>query len=244
MPRLKLSFLGTVQVSLDGKLVCKFRSVKAQALLAYLALEATRPHSRAALSDLFWPRSAASAAQQNLRQTLRRLHLALGENGSRASPAPPFLKITRHTVQFNAQSDHWLDVAEFQARLERGQWEQAIELYQDHFLTSLNLPDSAAFEQWAVVIQEHLQGQALQALAHLTQHYLALADYERAQAYARRQLAWEPWREQAHRQLMLILAASGQRNAALAQYELCRHSLLEQAGIEPAVKTRALYTHP
>jgi DNA-binding SARP family transcriptional activator len=35
-------------------------------------------------------------------------------------------------------------------------------------------------------------------------------------------LAIDPWREEAHRQLMLALARSGQRSAALAQYILRR----------------------
>ena len=35
----------------------------------------------------------------------------------------------------------------------------------------------------------------------------------------RRLLHFEPWREEGHRQLMTWLAHSGQRNAALLQYE-------------------------
>jgi DNA-binding SARP family transcriptional activator len=36
------------------------------------------------------------------------------------------------------------------------------------------------------------------------------------------------------------LALSGQRNAALAQYEKCRRLLVDELGIEPAARTREL----
>jgi len=51
----------------------------------------------------------------------------------------------------------------------------------------------------------------------------------------------EPWREEAHRQLMRILAHSGQRSAALAQYKVCRRILAEELGVEPDAETQALY---
>ena len=51
MPHLSLRLLGPFQASLDDQPLTGFRSVKNQALLAYLALEADRAHSRAALAD-------------------------------------------------------------------------------------------------------------------------------------------------------------------------------------------------
>ncbi len=58
--------------------------------------------------------------------------------------------------------------------------------------------------------------------------------------YARRILQLEPWREEAHRQLMLLLAQSGQRSAALAQYELCRQALRSELNVEPDAATLEL----
>jgi DNA-binding SARP family transcriptional activator len=241
MPHLKLSFLGAAHVTLNGKPVQKFRSIKAQALLAYLATESNQPHTRKFLAELFWPEKPIAVALQNLRQTLHRLCLALNGHDSQAATASSFLSITRYTLQFNTGSDYWLDVAEFLTCLERGRQERAVELYRDHFLTELYLPDSVAFEQWATMIRERLHSQILHVLNQLTQHYLALAAYDRVQFYARRQLALEPWHEQAHRQLMLALVANGQRVAALAQYKICCHILMQELGIEPAAKTTALY---
>jgi DNA-binding SARP family transcriptional activator len=51
--------------------------------------------------------------------------------------------------------------------------------------------------------------------------------------YAARLLSLDPWRETAHRQLMILLARNGQRSAALAQYETCRQVIDEEFGVEP-----------
>ena len=75
----------------------------------------------------------------------------------------------------------------------------------------------------------------------LTAHYQNQGNYEQVQRYAERQLALEPWREEAHRQLMWALAMDGGRGAALAQYETCRRLLADELGVEPAEETVALY---
>jgi len=64
---------------------------------------------------------------------------------------------------------------------------------------------------------------------------------ERTHHYAWQQVTLEPWREEAHRRLMRVLAASGQRSAALAQYETCRRLLAEELGVEPSAEIRETY---
>jgi predicted ATPase/class 3 adenylate cyclase len=81
----------------------------------------------------------------------------------------------------------------------------------------------------------------LAILDRLVEWYEQRGEYERASAYAWRQVELEPWQEEAHRQLMRLLALSGQRSAALAQYETCRRLLAEELGVEPGTKTTELY---
>jgi predicted ATPase len=118
---------------------------------------------------------------------------------------------------------------------------QAVELYRGDFLAGFALPGSAAFEEWALVRREQLHQQALDALDTLAVAYERRADYTALCRYARRQLALEPWREPAHRQLMRGLALAGDRRAALAQYEACGRVLAAELGIEPETETTALY---
>lgn len=55
MARLMLFFLGPFQATLDGRPVLGFESNKVRALLAYLAVEAARPHARETVAALLWP---------------------------------------------------------------------------------------------------------------------------------------------------------------------------------------------
>ena len=78
-PMLNLQFLGTFTVTRNGTPVTSFRSDKARALLAYLAIERDYPHARSTLCALLWPDMPETTALQNLRQTLSRLRHALGD---------------------------------------------------------------------------------------------------------------------------------------------------------------------
>src|SRR5436189_2068452 len=89
--------------------------------------------------------------------------------------------------------------------------------------------------------REGLRRQALEAFHRLSTYHDARAEYEPALQYAYRQLDLEPWREEAHRQVMRLLALTGQRSAALAQYETCRQVLAEELDAEPDAETTALY---
>src|SRR5262245_64555574 len=113
MAGLSLALLGPLRITLDGQPVSGFAYHKARALLAYLAVEAERPHHRDALVGLLWPELPDSAARTNLRQALANLREVIGD----AAATPPFLLITRDTIQFNPASDYELDVAAFSALL-------------------------------------------------------------------------------------------------------------------------------
>jgi DNA-binding SARP family transcriptional activator len=109
MAHLSLALLGPLQVQLDGAPITAFESDKVRALLAYLALEADRPHRRAALAGLLWPERPERAAHLSLNQALANLRQAIGDRSALA----PVLHITPETIQWNTASDHDLDVAAF-----------------------------------------------------------------------------------------------------------------------------------
>jgi DNA-binding SARP family transcriptional activator/tetratricopeptide (TPR) repeat protein len=236
MAHLSLTFLGAFQATLAGKPLTAFRSARVQGLLVYLALTNQQPHARDVLAALFWPEKPDAVAKQNLRQSLYHLRQMLGETDPQGES---YLLVTRSTVQFNSASDHSLDVTAFLTCLESAQPEQAATLYRGDLLPGFTC-DSLPFEEWLRVERERLHRLALDALFELTARSLAGADYHMAQSLARRQLALEPWREEAHRQLMLALALRGERSAALAQYAACRVVLEQELGAEPSAETEAL----
>jgi WD40 repeat protein/DNA-binding SARP family transcriptional activator len=246
MACLSLSLMGTFQVSLDGEPATGFKSDKVRGLLAYLAVEAGRPHRREALASLLWPDWPDRSTLSNLRYNLSDLRQAIGD----PQASPPFLQITHDTVQFNTASDHWLDVTAFLELTEQAKstatdsaqtLEQAVALYQGDFLSGFSIKDSAPFDEWALLKREQLHRQMMSALYNLANLFEQRGAYELAQTYARRQVELEPWNEEAHQQLMRVLALGGHRSTALAQYANCRRSLVEELGVEPSHETTTLY---
>ncbi|MGD8738136.1 MAG: BTAD domain-containing putative transcriptional regulator, partial [Anaerolineae bacterium] len=240
MARLSISCLGSFQVRLDGQPVTDFKSNKVRALLAYLVVEADRSHRREVLAGLLWPEWPDRDALSNLRYALSDLR---GTIGDRAAD-PPFLLITRSTLQFNAASDHWLDVASF-AELgqldDQSSLDEAATLYRGSFLEGFTLSDSAAFEEWMLFTRERLARRISATLHKLAETCEQRGAFGQAQSYARRQIELEPWDEMAHQHLMRALALAGQRSAALAQYEACRRLLADELGVEPGMATTRLY---
>ena len=81
----------------------------------------------------------------------------------------------------------------------------------------------------------------IEALHRLASECVRKGDTAEAIAYLNRLLILEPWREEARRDLMRLLAETGQRSAALSEYETCRRILLAELGVEPGEETVALY---
>ncbi|NJK80868.1 MAG: hypothetical protein HC914_13605 [Chloroflexaceae bacterium] len=248
MSRLVIQTLGTFQITLDGTVVTRFDSNKARALLLYLAVEATRPHSRDTLIHLFWADLPEAEARHNLRQTLHRLRQALSE----LHDAPHFLLVTRHTIQFNPTSEYWLDATAFRAlRNEHASLpegtsdlhllEQLTQLYQGDFLGQSYLVNTVEFETWLLEQRTDLRRQATLALEELATAALHIHNYGQAEAAARRLLQLDPLAEQPNRLLMHIFTHMGQPNAALQHYEGFRGLLLHELGLAPEPATTALY---
>ncbi len=253
MSHLTLLLLGTFQVLLDGRPVSRFGYDKVRALLAYLVMSSGLALRREALAGLLWPDQPARAARHSLSQAVLTLRRALEDRAAR----PPFILTDRDTLQFNPRSSFQVDALDFAAHLEAAsahphlaledcpacirRLEAAVALYRGEFLHGLLVGDSMDFEEWVVSWRERLHMQAVSALHGLARHYAFRGKYRQAQQFARRQVELEPYREEAHRQLMRILARSGQRSAALAQYRACAEILSAELGVEPDRETRALY---
>ncbi|MEJ2737394.1 MAG: AAA family ATPase [Anaerolineae bacterium] len=230
---LQIRLLGSPEISLHGAPVRGLRSVKAQALLFYLAVSAT-PHTRAALATLLWGDFPDSAARSNLRKALHYLR----------SHLEGYLAIERDSVGLSPDADCWVDVAEFDAALQDGtesSLQRATELYRGDFLEGFYIRDALDFEGWWLAERARLRERMLDSLYGLADRRARLGDLEGAIALTRRFLDLEPWREEAHRRLMGWLALNGQRSAALAQFEACRQVLEEELAVEPAAETIALY---
>lgn len=235
---LRLRLLGTPQVWVGDQPLTGLTTAKAQALLFYVAVTAGTPHPRDIIATLLWGEMAETQAKQNLRTVLPELRRLVGAH----------LHIDRQTVAFDRSSSYWLDVEMFRHSLRSGQSpvalatrQAAVDLYQGDFLSGFYVNNAPAFEAWLVAQHEQLHLLMVEALAGLVNEYAQQTAYTAALAANRRLLALEPWSEPAHRQQMLLLAQTGERTAALAQYETCRRLLAAEFGVEPLAETTALY---
>ncbi|MFQ5433853.1 MAG: BTAD domain-containing putative transcriptional regulator [Anaerolineae bacterium] len=232
MTDLSIRLLGPFQVEAAGEPITSFASDRVRALLAYLATEADQPHRRDKLAGLLWPNSPQKTARTNLRRALSYCRKAIGDHHAN----PPYLLITRQTIQFNSAGDAWVDVAAFTAvsnspgglrdRLdststnlrEDEALEAAAVLYRGHFLEGFYVDGSLPFEEWALLKGERFQRQALLLLHRLVAHYEARGAYERAVPHAWRQVELDPFQEPAQRQVIRWIVFGGSR------WALCRAS--------------------
>jgi predicted ATPase/DNA-binding SARP family transcriptional activator len=243
MAHLELCLLGAFQVRLDGAEITGFESNKVRALLAILAAEAPRPRPRESLAELLWPGWPQQAAMSNLRYALSDLRKTIGDRGAK----PPFLLVTRERIQWNPECGGWVDVHLLNQAVtssEPGALENlrtAVELYRGPFLEGFSLAECAEFNEWLLGKRAYYQQHVLQVLQRLAEEYEKRGDYPSGLLYARRALEIELWLEEGHRQVMRLLALSGQRSVALAQYEECKRLLERELGTGPSVETRQLY---
>jgi len=244
---LRLYFLGPPRIERDGQTI-EPDTRKATALLAYLAVTG-QFQTRDALAALLWPDMDDQHARAALRRTLSSLRAFVGDAA---------LYVSRDGLGVNPDG-LWCDVTAFEAAVvETGRHahthapdkpcpdciarlEAAVALYRDAFLSGFSLRDSAAFDDWQVAVGEGLRRSLTTALARLVAAHSAAGAFDRAADHARRWLAVDPLREEAHRWLMRLYAWNGARDLALRQYREAVRVLDEELGVEPLPETTALY---
>ena len=241
--QLNVRLFGNPSMEIDGVPVKGFISNKAVALVYYLAATG-RTHRRDMLATLLWGEFEDAKAKKNLRDVLSNLRQVMGD----------YLYITRQTVELNRDVPILIDGEQFLAGWQQGgngsealsdtavfQLREGIEVYNGPFLDGFYPPQAQEFEDWMLTERGRLSQLAAQMLHRLVTHFMQQQEYSLAMSYAGRLLALEPWREEAHRQMMRLLAWSGQRSAALTQYETCYRILEKELGVEPEPETTALY---
>lgn len=237
MKQLSISLLGLPKVALNGEDKPAPRMTQTFCLLAYLLRQDGWSCSRDTLLVEFWPEESERVARHNLRQAVYQLRRMLEKY---AGSSQALVSSDRYAVKLNPVNTISVDVDQFLAAYAARDMETAVSLYRGDFLDGFST-SSNPIETWLSHQREKFQRLALNAMAQLNERHLANGDYAQAHQLAHRQLDIEPWHETAHRQLMTALALGGDRNAALAQFDLCYEALERELGVEPSDKTVALY---
>lgn len=231
---------GRPQFFVDGVEAIGFNTRKDCALLAYLAATGTA-HSREHLAGLLWPDVPEAAARRNLRHSLSYLHKVIG---------PAWIE-TANSVGLSARLPWSADVQELRSAAAglrphldpaaAAALAQALHCYRGEFLQGFYVKDAPEFEAWVLAQREQHHLLAVRGLEVVARSFLAQGDWRQGLAATRRLLQLEPWLETAHCLQMELLVGSGQRAAALAQYETCRRQLDEELGVAPMPETTALF---
>jgi DNA-binding SARP family transcriptional activator len=246
MEKLKVFLFGFPRLEYQDRLL-KLQRRKSAALIAYLAL-ANQPQSRDTLTALLWADLDQERGRAALRSTLHAL----------AAEFPPswLAEGDRNTLLLNPEVV-WSDVREFLILLSRRRshthdpervceqcldlFGQAAALYQDEFMAGFTLNDSVEYDDWQIFQREALRRDFAGVLRRLAQQRLEVADYDGGLDYAKRWLALDALHEPAHRLIMRLYAASGQRTEALRQYQECAALLDAELATPPEEETTALY---
>lgn len=236
MGQLRLTLLGGFRATVGEAPPLKVPTRKAQALLAYLAVQPGQASTREKLAGLLWGDLDIDRARSNLRQTLFAIRRGL-------TPAtPPSLVSEGETVQLGPEPVD-VDVITLEQCARDGTpqaLEKAATLCRGDFLDGFVVSE-APFEEWLTNERERLRAIAMQVLIKLLTYQEKVGATSEAVQTALQLLAHDPLQEMAHRALMEMYSRQGRRAAALKQYQSCVDLLQRELGVEPEPETRALY---
>jgi DNA-binding SARP family transcriptional activator len=240
----RVYLLGGLVVTWDETQLPPISGVLTRSLFSYLVTYRDRSHNRDLLAGTFWPNLPDAVARRRLSQSLWQIRKALSPH--------PVLIAEADAVQLNPDLPLWVDVAAFEEafrqigdKIERlppaqaaapagpAELVAAVDLYRGAFL-------SGYYDDWVLPERERLHRVLLELLAQLVAVCKQRSEYEHALAYARRLATEDPWREEAHCEIMRLCHLLGRDHEALQQLETCRRVLDEDLGAEPSSGTIAL----
>jgi DNA-binding SARP family transcriptional activator len=245
MSKLQFRLFGKFAAN-DGSDALKgLEAAKNQELLSYLLIHRNQNHSREALAGLLWSENSTERSKKYLRQALWHLQ-AVFDSGS--AVGEKIILVEHDWLKLNPANRPWCDVAEFEDAFAAsegkagnqldhelaGTLKQAIALYRDDLLAGW-------YHDWILFERERLQNRYLIMLDKLLGYSCQRCEYEAGQTYGEMILRHDPAHERTHRQLMGLYYSTGDRTAALRQYDRCAAALKQELGIAPERRTIGLY---
>ncbi len=241
--RLEIFMLGAFRLAIDGTMVEERRWTrrKSKTLVKLLALQPQHQLHREQLIEYLWPEQEPDAAINNLHKTIHAARRSL-EPELKVGADSQFIITQDQLIVLRAPGGLLVDVEEFELRAavalksnEPANGEAALKLYGGDLL------GEDLYEDWAAVRREKLRMLYEQILQHLAQLYKFRGDFQLSIERFNHLLAANPANEEAHRNLMRLYVAIGNRHQALQQYQLCREALRRELDAEPESATVKLY---
>jgi DNA-binding SARP family transcriptional activator len=216
---------GGLEVRANGTSLPLPTDARARELLAWLALH-PGAHGRSALAGTLRPDVPEESARKTLRTAVYELRRALGDTAAAA------LIAGRDAIGLD-DAHVRVDAREFARLCTRGDLEAAVRLSRGDLLAGLDA-------DWVLRARDEHAAELAGCLGALAERAQGAGDLARAIAWARRRLEVEPLSESAHRELVRLLAAAGDRPAALAALDAFAARLQRELGLPPSPETRAM----
>jgi DNA-binding SARP family transcriptional activator/TolB-like protein/Flp pilus assembly protein TadD len=231
---MRLDVLGGIDlIGPEGSLRGVLAQPKRFALLVYLTLQSRRGFVRRdTILSVFWPEHEQTKARTSLRQALRFLRTALGDDA------------------FDRRGDDEIAVREgamdcdatrFERAIAERRFDDALDEYRGDFLAGFFVAGSGPeLDQWLEDDRGHLRQLAMRAATTLTTQSENAGDVRGAARWARRAVAISPHDEAAQRSLIRLLDAGGDRAGALYAYETFAKRLEREMEATPTRETQQL----
>ena len=237
--------LGPLDLTVGGRRVLRWNSLKARTVFQYLVLQMGRPVRREVLMELMWPDHTLASARNNLNAALYSLRSTLSQHGR----DDQYILYQDGCYLPNPELTWWIDRTEFLAAVQHaesarreGDARRAIHVY----LQAVRLYRGPLFEDdgdsdWYLPEQRRLKDLYLQALECLTEMHIDLNDLASAVRFGQLALSADQCCEVVHRLLMRCYALQHQQQLVSRQYQLCCTALRDELGVSPGADTVQLF---
>lgn len=244
---IQASLLGQATIIVGDRTICEdawsLRSARALFLLLLITPGHLIPKER--VLDILWPDASPDVGRNALYKALHLLRRVLEPDLTRGQSSD-YIVTRGGNIGVSSSVDVWVDVDACEAAIRharragaderRAQLRHAVSMYGGELLPT------DPYEDWPIARRVAVQRaweEAVLELAALD----ARADEPRASmAPLEALLAIDSTVETAHRALMRVYAATGQRSRALRQYARCQAALERELGCELDAETEALFS--
>jgi DNA-binding SARP family transcriptional activator/TPR repeat protein len=204
--------------------------------LFFLLVHLKKPLTKEQIGEILWPGSKPEDLKLRFKNELYRLRRAVGQE---------VILFDGSGYRFNRDLEIEYDVDTFRASLSRARstrsadeklraYEEAVALVRGPYLEDID-------STWVLTDREQLQQEYLNAMLALAELRLDRKDMEGALKTCYYVLAADRTFEEAHRLMMRIYAARGNRTGVVDQYQACREALEGELGVPVSAETEALY---
>ena len=230
--RLDIQLLGGFSVRKADGYELVFPTRKGRLLLAFLALEPGRAHTRERLTHLLWSGRADEQARGSLRNALSTLRQILGAEA---------VQVDKDRVALNPEAVA-VDAVIFQNLAVQGDaasLSRAGALYRGDLLDGHG-SETGEFDDWITGARQRLRETAGDVYARLVLAQEDAGDLPAAIEAARRRTQLDPFYEEGHRQLMRLYLRAGRRNQAVQHFDEFAARLRAELSVQPEPATLAL----